>query len=244
MATSHGSEPFVPQGPTHNKGYEPDEFGVKTILAVPAAVIITSVIAFVITWVIFGNLFDPRFDNPPAEVEAAKLRNAEPLNDRLARISSTDPKAEVNAPRLEGMRRTEVHFRDGKPDNASRYNVVTAELTSTQPLKDGSNPPYYHPEDLRPERSPVLTKGGAAEGGEVRIPIDQAIAKLASGGSGMSDTKDVKQPINAHWDLPKESNGGVGAKPPAPKADGKKEPEKGPAPKEEKKDEKKEPEKK
>ena len=234
MATSHGSEPFVPQGPTHNKGYEPDQFGVKTILAVPAAVIITATIAFVITWVIFGNLFDPRLDNPPAEVAEAGKRNAQPLNERLGRISSTDPKAEVNAPRLEGMQRTEVHFRDGKPENDSRYNVITAEMTTTKPLQDGSNPPRYHAEDLRPERSPVLTKGGAAEGGEVRIPIDQAIAKLAAPGAAKS----------ADWDYPKESNGGAGSKPPALKAE-KKEPEKGPAPKEEgKKDEKKEPEKK
>ncbi len=234
MATSHGSEPFVPQGPTHNKGYEPDQFGVKTILAVPAAVIITAVIAFVITWVIFGNLFDPRFDNPPAEVAAAKDRNAEPLNKRLARISSTDPNAEVNAPRLEGMQRTEVHFRDGKPDNDSRYNVVTAEMTTTQPLKDGSNPPRYHAEDLRPERSPVLTKGGPAAGGEVRIPIDQAIDRLAAPGNAKA----------TDWDYPKESNGGAGSKPPTSKAEGKKkEPEKGPAPKEAK-DERKEPEKK
>jgi hypothetical protein len=236
MATSHGSEPFVPQGPTHNKGYEPDQFGVKTILAVPAAVIITAAVAFVITWMIFANLFDPKENNPPAEVPMAKERNEVPLNDRMARISSTDPNAEVNAPRLEGMKRTEVHFRDGNPENKSRYNVVTAEMTTTKPLQDRSNPPQYHAEDLRPERSPVLTKGGPAAGGEVRIPIDQAIEKLAAPGTAKA----------TDWDYPKESNGGTGSKPPALKTEGKKkEPEKGPAPAEAgKKDEKKEPEKK
>lgn len=231
MATSHGSEPFVPAGPTHNKGYEPDQFGVKTILAVPAVVIVTAVLAFVITWVIFGNLFDPRFDNPPADVPMAGLRNAVPLNERLARISSTDPNAEVNAPRLEGMKQTEVIFRDGNPDNPSRYNVVSSEMSSTQPLAKG-NSPYYHPEDLRPERAVGLA-GGKTPDGAARIPIEQAIDRLAAGGAGLTDTKDVKQPIFADWDQPKESNGGIGAKPPALKAAAKKEPDgKGPPPRE------------
>ena len=230
MATSHG-ESFAPSGPTHGKGYEPDTFGVKTILAVPAAVITTALIAFIITWVIFANLFDPRENNPPAEVPMAGERNSDPLNKRLARISSTDPTAEVNAPRLEGMKQTQVIYRDGNEKNTDKNNVISAEMTTTKPLAKG-NPPQYHAEDLRPDRSPVLTKGGLAEGGEVRIPIDQAIEKLAAKGS----------PKAADWDYPKESNGGTGAKPPAPKSDArKKEPEKGPQPKEA---DKKEPEKK
>lgn len=221
MATSHGSEPFVPSGPTHNKGYEPDQFGVKTILAVPAAVISTAVIAFVITWVIFGNLFDPRYDNPPADVPVAGERNAVPLNDRLARISSTDPAAEVNAPRLEGMKRTEVIYRDGDPKNTDVNNVISAQMTTTKPLAKG-NPPQYHAEDLRAERSPVLTKSGPGEGGVTRITIDQAIGKLAAGGAAKT----------ADWDYPKESNGGTGSKPAGAKATPAKAggPEKGPPP--------------
>jgi len=223
MATSHGSEPFVPQGPTHNKGYEPDQFGVKTILAVPAAVVITALIAFVITWVLFANLFDPRNDNPAAIVPEAGKRNAVSLNERLARISSTDPTAEVNAPRLEGMKQTEVIYRDGNPENKDVNNRITAEMSPTKPLAKG-NPPQYHAEDLRADRSPVLTTGGPGEGGVTRITIDQAIEKLAAPGPTRT----------ADWDYPKESNGGTGSKPPAAKAAVPKpaEPDKGPPPKE------------
>src|SRR4051812_15992929 len=103
MATdAHGGE-FVPTRPTHDLGDEPDKFAVKTILAVPAAVIITILVVFVITDLIFGAFFAPKHTVIPPESQAAADRNGAPINERFDRISSTNPNAEVLQPRLEGL---------------------------------------------------------------------------------------------------------------------------------------------
>ena len=50
LGTGHGSHgEFRMAGPTHDLGYEPDTFSVRTILAVPVAVLVTGLIAFTIT---------------------------------------------------------------------------------------------------------------------------------------------------------------------------------------------------
>ena len=177
---AHGE--FRLAGPTHDFGYEPDVFSIKPILAVPAAVIITGVVAFVFSWLIFSYIFDPKINNPEPIVPEAAERNAVPLNDRFARISSTDPKAEFQQPRLEGLQQTEVYDSDGRP--------VTAEYTTTQPKKEG-NSPRYHAENLRP-------------GPE----MDDAIKQLI--GSKLLTAREGALPldIDAEWNRPKESNGG------------------------------------
>jgi hypothetical protein len=230
MATdgAHGGE-FVPAGPTHDAAYEPDKFYVKTILAVPAAVIVTGIIAFVVTWLLFSNIFDPKINNPPAENPAAAKRNSEPLNNRVKRISSTDPDAEVLQPRLEGMKQTETYKREGGPD-------ITAEMTTTQPKQDG-NPPLYHADDLRPERIKELsTYGEDKQTGTARVPVDKAIEMAIAG--KLLPQADGARPLDvlADWNQPKESNGGHG-RVPEPSATAKKPPDK-------KEPEKKEPDKK
>lgn len=207
MATSgsHG-EPFVPAGPKHNLNYEPDTFDLKPILAVPVVVIVTSVAAFVVTWVIFANIFDPRINVPAPEVEIAKERAEAPMNERFARISSNDPKAEIEEPRLEGIQQT------GSVKRADGYEV-TAEMTSAQPIKSPANTVRYHPEDLRAERwSELMTYGQNKEVGTVRIPVDKAIELLTSGDLKLPSTKE-RVGVHAPVDRPKESNGGTGAKP-------------------------------
>jgi hypothetical protein len=239
MSGPHGQEThgaFVPSGPTHDLGYEPDKFGVKTILAVPAAVIITMVLAFVLTWILFSNIFDPRIQEPPDNPEAARRGNA-PLNDRFDRISSTDPKAEFQQPRLEGLQETEVYERDGGVP-------ITSMMMTTKPKKEG-NSPRYHAEDLRPEKQPALQGGPAA--GVTKVPIGDAINQLV--GDGMLRAREGAEnlEINADWDRPKESNGGRGKRPePAKPAAKKEEPKKEEPKKDEpKKDEpKKDPENK
>ncbi|HJZ58570.1 MAG TPA: hypothetical protein VKE74_26755 [Gemmataceae bacterium] len=230
MATdgAHGGE-FVPAGPTHDAAYEPDKFAVKTILAVPAAVIVTGIIAFVITWLLFSNIFDPKINNPPVENPAAAKRNSESLNDRLARISSSDAKAEIQQPRLEGMKQTQTYKRDNGPD-------ITAEMTTTKPKEEG-NAPLYHADDLRPEKIKELTTYGEdKQTGTARIPVDKAIELAVLG--KLLPQADGARPLDvlADWNRPKESNGGHG-RVPEPSATAKK-------PADKKEPEKKEPDKK
>jgi hypothetical protein len=216
MATSHahGGE-FTPTGPTHNRGYEPDVFSVKPILAVPAAVFITGIVAFSVTWILFANIFDPKIQEPAENADAAQ-RNAAPLNERFARISSSDAKAEVQQPRLEGLQQTETYKSDGLE--------VTAQMVPTKPLKEG-NSPHYHAEDLRPDRIPELNSNGTNPvTGVTRMPINDAISLLL-GSLKTRDDADTHDLI-PNWDRPKESNGGSGRRPEAAKPAENKEPEK------------------
>jgi hypothetical protein len=210
----HGHGEFVLAGPTHNYEYEPDQFAVKTILAVPVAVIITALIAFGITWVLFSNIFDPRIQDPP-DNSAAAARNAAPQNDRFGRISSTDPNAEVQQPRLEGLEKTEVYPRDGNKENAEGRNLITSQMSTTQRTKEG-NSPKYHADDLRPDRvKPLNVNGPDAESGTTKVPVDEAI-KLLVGGKLLPAQEGARRlDIDADWDRPKESNGG-NAKMPQP----------------------------
>src|SRR5262245_59568366 len=126
MATDgHGGE-FVPAGPTHDQPYEPDKFAVKTILVVPGVVLATMAVAFVITNLILGAFFAPKKFEPQPASQAGAAANAAEMNDRFDRISSTNPKAQVLQPRLEGIQKREVY---GKGDEKR----VTAEMITTQP---------------------------------------------------------------------------------------------------------------
>jgi hypothetical protein len=251
MATDgHGGE-FVPTGPTHDLGYEPDKFAVKTILVVPAAVLATMFVVFVTTTIIFGAFFSPKGIAVPPEVPSGAEHNAAPMNERFDRISSTNPKAEVLQPRLEGLQQRReygkdgAYDKDGKPKNADPWNVVTAEMITTQPKKDG-NPPRYHAEDLRPSKVPATANPKSdTAAGVTRVPVDKAI-ELASDPKNADWAKALPAREGAirleddprfDWDRPKESNGGnarhpAPAKPAEPKKAGdgkepeKKEPEK------------------
>ena len=236
MATDgHGGE-FTPSGPTHDLGYEPDKFAVKTILVVPAVVIVTMVVVFVITTLIFGAFFAPKGIVIEAQSEAGAKENAAPLNERVERISSTDPKARVLQPRLEGMQKRQIYYKDGNPKNTDPSNIITVEMITTQPTKDG-NPPRYHAEDLRPDRVAATSKGSTdPQSGAVRVPVDEAIRKASDPANAdwakALPSREGALPLDLEpdWDRPKESNGGnarhpAPPKPAAPKKDGK-EPEK------------------
>ena len=236
----HAESDVTPTGPTHGLPYEPDRFAVKTILTVPIAVIGTAFAAFVITWIVFATIFDPRKHNPEPTVTAGAKQNAADLNERFARISSSDPKAEVQQPRLEGLRKTQVYYRDGNPENKDPSNVVSTEFITTQPTREG-NSPRLHAEDLRPDRVKELNTYGVVDKqtGQARMPVDKAIEMAV--GNGLLPAQPGARPldIDANPDRPKESNAGRGRSPepsnPTPSA------KKGP---DEKKEDKKEPEKK
>jgi hypothetical protein len=174
----------------------------------------TGLFAFVFTWLLFSNIFDPKIPEPTDNVSAAQ-RNEAPLNERLGRISSDDPKAEVQQPRLEGLDKRQTYARDGDPKNAEGRNLITAEMTVTQPTKDG-NSPRYHAEDLRPGKSPALTAGGTnPQGGAKRLPVDEAMKLLVDGKLLAAQEGARRLDVDPDWDRPKESNGGW-AKPPTP----------------------------
>jgi hypothetical protein len=207
MATDgHGGD-FVPTGPTHNLGYEPDHFAVKTILVVPGAVLATILVVYVITTLIFGNIFGPNAEEVKPTVPAGAERNAAPLNERIARISSTDPKADYLQPRLEGVQQKRNYYKDGNPENKDPSNVVTPEMIPTQPTVKG-NSPLYHSDDLRPENVPAVahpTTPGA-------VAVDKAI-ELASDPKNAAWAKALPSAPGAgklteEWNRPKEANGG------------------------------------
>ncbi|HEX3151876.1 MAG TPA: hypothetical protein VHR66_27640 [Gemmataceae bacterium] len=210
MATSHGhGGEFVPTGPTHDLAYEPDTFAVKTILAVPVAVIITGVLAFVITSLIFSNIFAPSAYDVPPTVPAAAAENAAPLNDRLARMSSSDANAPIQQPRLEAMNRKQEY-------PGGMWGSVRGEWITTQATKDG-NSPHYHSDDLRTDRFPATaTFAKDPATGLIRVPVDKAIA-MAADPTNADWTKALPSSAGAirldadprfGWDRPKESNGG------------------------------------
>ena len=230
----HNESDVVLTGPTHGLAYEPDQFAVKTILVVPAAVIATAFVAFVVTWIAFATIFDPRKNNPEATIRVAEERNGAPMNERFGRISSTDPNAEVPQPRLEGLQQKQVYYKDGNPENKDPSNLITSEYITTQPTARG-NSPRIHAEDLLPGKVRELTTYGQnPETGVARMPVDKAI-ELAAGG-GLLQAQPGARPLDLEPapDRPKESNGGHGRTPeptsPAPSAkkgpDDKKEPEK------------------
>jgi hypothetical protein len=246
MATSHGhGGEFVPTGPTHDLGYEPDRFAVKTILVVPGVVIATMIVVFIITDLIFGAFFAPKKFEPQPASQAGAVANAADLNDRFGQISSTDPNALVLQPRLEGIQKRQVY--------GPEREKVTSEMITTQPTKEG-NSPKYRAEDLRPDRVAATAKGSTdPQTGAVRVPVDEAI-RLASdpGNAAWAKALPAREgalplDLNANWDRPKESNGGNARhpepmKPTQPKKEGGPEAKKGGAT--EKEPDKKEPEKK
>lgn len=227
MATSHGHHDpvptgphgeevagsYVPSGPTHEFGYEPDKVGLKTILAVPAAVIVTGAICFLITTLLFSNVFAPGASEVPATFPGAAAQNAAPLDERLGRISSDDPTAPVNQPRLEGLQKREVHYKDGNPANQARSNLITPEMITTKPTDTG-NPPMYHAEDLRPANVPAVSTAAVdpQTGAVARIPVGQAIKLVTDPANkqwaGVLPVTAGALSLDDYVSVPKESNGG------------------------------------
>jgi hypothetical protein len=180
-------------------------------------------VAFVVTELIFGNIFGPNAVEVKPTVPAGAERNAAPLNDRFARIDSSDPKAEFLQPRLEGIQQKKNSYKDGNPENKDPSNMITPEMVPSQPTAKG-NPPRYHSDDLRPENVPAVAHPSTAGA----VPVDKAI-ELASDPKNAAWAKALQaapgaEKLKDEWDRPKESNGG-NSRWPAP-AQPKKEPAK------------------
>jgi hypothetical protein len=216
--SEHETEPPGASLKSVQVGHEPDKFEVKAILYVPLVVVITLVITYVMVTVLFGPL-TAKPEGPPENPQVAQL-NANEFNDRIGRISSTDPKpvngqpdTVVPQPRLEAFQK-----------QAKEHEGDSEFYRSKLPLP-GGGPRTIRPEDLRAENflDPTFHKKVLAEPSWVgedkkfaRLPIADAI-KLMVEKKKLTARKDPVKLADTSADAAKLSNGGQGT-PPKPTA--------------------------
>ena len=162
-------------------GHEPDEFGVKGIIAVPVAVVIALVITYLVVTGIFAIWKTPQ--------QNLAAQNQRPVNERFGRISSTDPQAvdgnpntAVPQPRLEAIRQIDDR-RPGESQSDPPY------MRSFSDKPDGNNSPEIYPQFLRAENyvDPTTGKKSLLEGewiskdkGTATIPIGDAVKLMTT----------------------------------------------------------------
>lgn len=203
----HDEQPVGPPPPlVLGVGHEPDDFNARPILTVPVFITFVMLAAFGIASAMFVYFRNGNVANDSGANAVAKERNDKPLDERFARISSSDPKAEVKQPRLEWLRQTDS-ARDGKEDPPYLRSVRFSE---------SGNSPEYRPEDLRPEnyvdpitRQKVLRDYAWVdkEKGVARIPVSVAM-KLLLEKKSLPVQANVSVPGAGTATKPKLSNGG------------------------------------
>ncbi len=146
------------------QGHEPDKVDTRIIIYVPLILLVCFLLTWLtVTWII-NYIRSPSTEKPKNQMAA--VRQAEPINERLGRINSSTPLAEVKQPRLDGLNRLK---NEGEP----------VYVRSFAPTEDG-NSPQYHPEDLRPS-SEVSKKLGLQSYSWIkkdelaRIPLQEAL---------------------------------------------------------------------
>lgn len=173
-APEHETEPPGASADAVRAGHEPDRFSIRGILYVPGFVVLTLIVAYILVSGVFFNIKDPA--PSPSANPLAMERNHGPINERFARISSSDPAATVKQPRLEYLKQT------GEPEHPAYER-------SKLPLATG-NSPELTPQDLLPENyaDPATGRKVLAEYGWVdqakgiaSMPIDVAIQQLVDG---------------------------------------------------------------
>ena len=175
---SVGHDESSPPGIDENSqrvGHEPDEFNIRGILAVPAAVIVTLVLTYLIVSGIFAYV------KPPQAHLAAQ--GQKPVNERIGRISSTDPHAvegrpttAVPQPRLEQIRQIDDK-RSGESQADPPY------LRSFPDAPGGNNSPEIYPQSLYPENFVDPTSGRKALSESEWVAKDKGIAQIPIGDS-------------------------------------------------------------
>ncbi len=180
-SAGHGEAPPGINDNSVKVGHEPDQFGVKGIIAVPVAVVIALILTYLVVTGIFTLL------RPPQENLAGQHQAS--YNERVGRISSTDPEAidtdpntAVPQPRLEYMRQVE----DKRPGSTQPDPPY---LRSFAPAEGGNNPPEIYPQFLRAENFVDPTSGRKAlrenqwvskEKGIAQISIEDSIKLLTT----------------------------------------------------------------
>lgn len=224
-SAGHGEAPPGIEAKSINVGHEPDQFGINGIIAVPAAVVITLVLTYLVVTGVFAILKSPQ--------EIAASQGQKPSNERFGRISSTDPHAvdgdpntAVPQPRLEYIRQVEDK-RSGETTPDPAY------LRSFIPKLGSNNSPEIYPQFLYAENFVDPTSGKhalsenewvAKDKGLAQISIDNAVklmtttkkpgskpgsvaplpgtlgkAKLSTGGrGGPSEPKVASKPAHDH----------------------------------------------
>jgi hypothetical protein len=161
-------------------GHEADAFDARGIVLVPFLVVGVAACAYILVTVLFG-FFSP--GAPMAGTNpAAAADNAKSFNERVSRISSSDPNAEVKHPRLEYIRSIETKREGtGKDDPPFLRSFPSSAENNTYELK---------PQDLYPESfvDPATGKRILADYEWIskdkvvaRIPVDEAMKILAHG---------------------------------------------------------------
>ncbi len=188
-------------------GHEPDRFAVRSILYVPVIMVVMVVVGFVIVTITFNGLTEkPPVDpdkNPRGAADSKKDVNA-----RFATISSTDPEARTNQPRLEYLKQT---ANNDQKDDPAFYR-------SKRPIEAVGATWELRPEDLRPEnfidptrKTRILVEAGW-QGDDTKvahIPIAEAMDALLA--SKKLPTKPGAKPAPVTTDgKPKISNSGRG----------------------------------
>lgn len=203
----HDEQPVgPPPAPVVSVGHEPDDFNPRPILTVPVFIGFVMLCSFGIATGMFVYFRGETAGNDGNANPIAKERNDKPLDERFARISSSDAKAEVKQPRLEWLRQTDS-ARDGKEDPPFLRSVRFSEV---------GNSPEYRPEDLRPDnyvdpitRQKVLRDFAWVdkEKGVARIPVSVAM-KLMIAKNALPVQANVSVPTVGTGTKPKLSNGG------------------------------------
>jgi hypothetical protein len=189
-------------------GHEPDAFMVKPIMSIPIAVVIAFVFAFsVAAGVFFYFMSSANEPSPLAHPEAIDRGNAK-LNERLERIDrkglATNPKREVDQPRLEPLKQL-----------AADGNAVS--MATTRLEMPTGNSPQIHPEEISPDRVPALQHAGYVDAQKkyARIPIADAMTIALEGNTFFPVQKSPSKPLGTST-RPSTSNGGMGEMPPIP----------------------------
>jgi len=221
-ADEHDSGPAGAAPEAVKAGHEADRFRVKPILFVPLLVTVVVVGAIVVISAIFFTMVErqdkPGTPNTSMNPMAAAEANSS-INERFAKISSTDPNARVAQPRLEYLKLTD--------------NSDPAYYRSKLPSDVAINTYEIRPEDLRPEnfidptqRRKILIESSwtTADKKFASIPIAEAI-KAVIAGRKLPTRKDAPKAVLVSDEKAKISNGGRGG-PSMPKVEVKSEPKK------------------
>ena len=216
-STGHGEAPPGLDDRSQTVGHEPDEFGIKGIIAVPVAVVVTLILTYLVVTGVFAYLKSPQ--------ENFAANGQKPFNERAGRISSTDPQAvdgqpnsPVAQPRLEQIRQIDDK-RSGETQSDPAY------LRSFTSAEAGNNSPEIYPQFFYPTNFTDPTSKRKALRDTEWIAKDKGIAQISIDETIHLMTTTKKLPTKAGATAPvigtlgqaKPSSGGRGG-PAEPKA--------------------------
>lgn len=177
-ADEHDTHPPGATAESVQAGHEPDRFNARAILYVPLLIVVTVIVGFAIVTTLFATIVRKAEPNANTDVQAAAIGTL-PINERFARISSTDANAAVAQPRLEYFKQVENTTSD-----------PTTHYRSKRPVEAAGATYEIRPEDLRPQNfiDPTRHRKILIETGYVdrdkkiaSIPIADAMTMLIAG---------------------------------------------------------------